>query len=163
MNSEEMFINSISKEKHSNQLLLEVHNPVNNLLTGFDLSLIDQSHIMNPNLTAFEECFWTLPFLKQLKQEFEKSKHMFLCNSSPAFADLWMDEGAQNSIRKMGQDFLNSNVMIPNTVPDIRYDLQLHHRMLFDSTCIYDYKEIRLKFLDHEIKRLTEIMQKEVA
>jgi hypothetical protein len=118
---------------------------------------------MHAHLTPFEECFWTLPFLKELKRNFEKSVCEFLCNASSAFADLWMDEGAQNEIKKMAQDFLDSNVLIPNVIREAYSDLEVRERMLFNSSPVYGFREIRLKFLDYEIKRLTGIMQKEVA
>lgn len=137
-------------------------NNSHSLLTVFDLSLIDQSH-MNPNLTPFEECFWTLDFLKKLKRDFNYDvKYSFFCAVSPAFYDLWNDPVGNERIREIAQNFLNT---LENNVTELgeTNNYQLSDRIIFQSSERYTYREIRLKFLDHEIKRLTAIMQKDVA
>lgn len=119
---------------------------------------------MNLNLTAFEECFWTIPFLKQLKQNFTNVKSSsFFCIYSYDFQRLWLDSEKAENIRKLAKDFL---IATGNTEFNIGEGELRDVLFVYDETnesAFYNRRKIRLEFLDYEIKRLTEIMQKDVA
>lgn len=111
---------------------------------------------MNPNLTAFEEFFWTLPFLKQLKHDFWNNPASFFCIYSASFAGLWQQPESKEQIKKMARDFL---VAIGDTKHQVSKDFDIIFELIDEADSgnlpQEERREIRLQFLDHEIARLT--------
>jgi hypothetical protein len=97
------------------------------------------------------ETLWTKKFLNKVKRKFQKKEYLFLCNASEEFKELW-DARAGTGY---GQSFLYRE--------EIRSRARVHFLdMVGFGDCLFkciqgdDYRTIRLNFLNHEIKRLSE-------
>jgi len=94
--------------------------------------------------TSFKR-LWTKTSLKRIRKEFVLHYSGFICNASLEFSDLW-NSGHRVEIIRLAKEFV-----IPMGDDGVGAD-----GLLFGDSYRRRRKEIRLEFLDHEIKRLSE-------
>lgn len=99
--------------------------------------------------TSFKR-IWTKTSVKRILKEFEKTDKQFLCHVSDEFKNIWSDLDHRLKIRDLAKKIdtdhwrVNSE-MFPSSTSCLFY-------FMLGRT---DGHSIRIKFLEHEIKRLS--------